>query len=181
MHKPEDQAVSVGPSPLFLSRSISETPKVLIKLISSFLLWSSKCPQLCQLPAASPGIFRPLQQVQGWHRAYLLTLFPEDVQDMQTSIPHWGHGAHGVRRQHGWRTLTPGHPCPLQSPLGMVGKPQRGDREKQQGVSEANGKMSNCTHGMSPSLLKRACCGHGVSGDCLDPIAKTFIACLGHL
>lgn len=97
------------------------------------------------------------------------------------SIPHGGHGAHRVRRQHGWRTLTPGHPCPLQGPLGMAVKPQRGDREKQQGMSEVKGKMSNPTHGMSPSSLKRVCCGHGVSGDCLDPIAKTFIACLGHL
>ena len=56
-----------------------------------------------------------------------------------------------------------------------------GAREKQQGMSEAKEKTHNPTHDMSPSSVKRACCRHGVSGDCLDPISKIFIACLGHL
>lgn len=52
---------------------------------------------------------------------------------------------------------------------------------KQPGLSEAREKTHNPIHGMPPSSVKRACCRHGASGDCLDPISKTFIACLGHL
>lgn len=176
MHKPQDQAVSVGPSLLFSSRNISESHLDLIKLLSASLLWSSKYPQLSELPAASPGIFMPLQQVQGWHRAYLLTLFPEDVQDTPTSIPHWWHGAHGVRRQQEPHTRPPMFPA---EPTGDG----CGTTERGQTTGHIWGQRGDHdpTHRTSPSWLKRASCGHGVSGDCLDPVAKTFIACLGHL
>lgn len=98
--------------------------------------------------------------------------------NLHSPLRAWGTRGQGAA----W--LENPHTTPLtslQSPLGMVVKPQRGDREKQQGMSEAKGKTHSHTHGTSPSSMKRACCGHGVSGDCLDPVAKTVIACLGHL
>lgn len=108
----------------FSSRHLSETHLGRIKILSACLLWRSKYPQLSQCPqhrtkhpcpAASLGIFIRLQQVQGRQRADPLTLFPEDFQDTQPSVPCRQHRARGVRRQHGWRTLMPGHPVPCRA------------------------------------------------------------------
>lgn len=189
VHEPEDHGVSIAPSPLFSSRHVSEIHLGLIKLLLASLLWQSKYPLLSQhpqrwtkrpCPAASLGSFIRLQQVQRQQRAYPLTLFPEDFQHTQTSVPHRWHRARQVRRQHGWRTLMPGHPVPCRALWG--GLCNHGESQGQTAGYVWGQREDTQPHPWDVSeLVKRACCRHGVSGDSVDPISKTFIACLGHL
>ena len=121
VHEPEDQGVSIVSCPLFSSRHVSETHSCLTKLLSASLVRTSRYPQLSQRPQCRTEKPRPVASLEGFHTASagaattqsISPYFnPRRLSGHADLAPRWQHGARWVRRQHGWRTLTPGHPAP---------------------------------------------------------------------
>lgn len=191
VREPEDQGVSIAPSPLFSSRHVSETHFGLMKLLSASLLFSGEAntPSFLSIHSTEPS--SPAQQPP-WGFSYHFSRCSDgrghipllhSQKTFRTCRPpfpadgkgHAGSGDSTAEEPLSQATLSPAEPS------GEGCASMGGAREKQQSMSEAKEKTHNPTHGMSPSSVKRACCRDGVFGDCLDPISETFIACLGHL
>lgn len=149
VHKPQDQADSVGPSTLLSSRNISKTHLGLTKAPVSF---SSLEQQMLSAPSTLPGSACPpagAGLAQGVS-PYSVPRRCSGHADLHSPLRAWGTRGQGAA----W--LENPHTRPLMSPARPSGdgcETTEGGQGKQQGVPEAKGKTRDGTQGTSPGLL----------------------------
>lgn len=190
VREPEDQGVSIVPSPLFFKQASFGNLFGPHKTLVGFSSTEKQIPSAFSVSTAQNQAALPSSLPRDFHTASAGAATAEGISPYFIPGRLSGHAdlrslptAQGTQGQEAAWLKNPyaRPPCPLQGSLGEGCATVGGGREKLQGMSEAKEKTHNPTRGTSPSSGKKARCRHGVSGDCLDPISKTFIACLGHL